>query len=374
MAHFVRDTGDDLNPIHWSNEIFYEHIKSLVVDKGMMGKMGSGRPIVMDRTLEANAGDTKRFTFIPYVSGTRIRGQDTMVTGNENSYNEFSLDVTVDEINIPFARKGKMTEQRTLYDTRKILSKMISTNFAQYNEETIFKVLSGVSFDDDDSATYLGAADATDRVNGDNRCIRANGANDSTEVDEDGSDTAALLSAMTTADKLSPTLIDDAVIMARTANSSSNDTSGSDSNTYKLKPLRITEGNDEVFMLYVSLKAARDLRRNDDWLAHAYSLAERGFEKSPLAKGALGVWNNVIIKSAEHVLECGTAGTEVIARNLLVGADAMLCAWAQTLDYTEELEDHGRRLSVNGQEIRGETKVTFNGVDYGVAQVITASN
>jgi len=372
MAHFVRDTGDGLNPIQWSNKIFYEHIKLLTLDKGVAGPMGSGRPVVMDFSLRGKAGDTIRHTFIPYVEATPIRGQDTMVLGNENSYNEFSLDVTIDEVNIPFARRGKMTEQRTLYDTRKILSKMISTNFSQYNEKQIFKVLSGIDFNDDDSATYLGAADAVDRVQGDNRCIRATGTSDSTEVTEANSNTAQLLSDMAVTDKLSPKLIDDAVIMVRTADSSGNDTAGSATNTYKLKPLRI-EGSEEVFVLYVSLKAARDLRYNDDWLAHAYSLAERGFENSPLAKGALGVWNNVIIKPAEHVLECGSAGDQ-IARNLLVGADACFSAWAQTLDYTEELEDHERRLSVNGSEIRGEKKIAFNGVDCGVAQVITASN
>ena len=373
MAHFVRDAGSDLTPTQHSNNLFFEHLKLMTLGKGMAGKQGSGKPIIMDFTLKANAGDTVRHTFIPYVHADPIRGQEKMILGNENSYDEYKLDVTVDVMNFAFARRGVMTEQRTLYNTRQILSKMIAQNFEQYNEDVIFKVLSGVNFNDDDSGTYLDVTDETDRVSGGNRIIRAAGSNSSTEMTSATSENVALNAAMAGTDTLSPQLIEDAAVMARTGNSALNGATDAVTNTYKLTPIKVGPNNEEVFIMYCSLKAARDLKRQDDWLAHSYALSERGFETSPIAKGALGVWDNVIIKPTERILEFGPDGTQY-ARNLLLGADAAFCGWAQTLDYTEEMEDHDTRLSVNGREIRGEKKVTFNGCDLGVAQIITASN
>jgi hypothetical protein len=166
--------------------------------------------------------------------------------------------------------------------------------------------------------------------------------------------------------------IEDARLVARSADSSSNDTASSATNTYKMQPIRMEDGQ-EVFLLLVSLAAARDLRNSDEFLSHVLSLADRGLENSPLAKGALGVWDNVIIKPSEHIIEFGAAANK-FSRNLLLGADAVFCGWAQTLDYTEQTDDYDRILGVNGTEIRGEKKIKFNGVDMGVLQLISASN
>jgi len=374
MASFVRDSGNSLTPTQHSNLLFKEHVKSLVVDKGMMGKPGSGRPIIMDTTLKANKGDTVKHTFVPYVKAVPLRGQNVTILGNENTFSEFGLDVTVNEVNIPFRKKGKMTDQRVIYNTRQILSEQISRNFAQYNETQIFKVLSGMGFEDDDMTSFTAAGATTDVMTGGNRLVSCAGSNGSSGAQARTlSDNTSRIGNMATTDKLNLRAIEDARLIARTADSSSNDTASTATNTYKMTPIRMNDG-EEVYCLYVSLAAARDLRNSDEFLAHTFSLADRGWENSPLAKGALGVWSNVIIKESEHIIEFGTVGTERYARNLFLGADALLMAWAQTMDYTEELIDHERELSVNGSEIRGEKKVTYNGCDMGVLQLISASN
>jgi len=375
MAEFVRQAGDPLTPTQHSNKLFMEHLKLLTLRKQMMGAQGSGRPFIMDNTLRGKPGERIRHTYIPFVHSNPIVGQDKTIIGNEQKFFEFGLDVEIDEFNFPFKKRGKMTDQRTIYNVRQILSKQIAMSFEQFNEDQLFKVAAGVDYKDFNRTAYLSATNTDDRVNGNNRCFRASGANDSATVTEADSDNAALIAAMATTDTLSPTLIEDAAVNVRTGDSLNNDNSGSApaSNDYKLTPLRVGPDNEEMFILFVSLKAARDLKRNSDWLDHAYNLAERGFTDTPIAKGALGIWDNVIIKPSERILEFGNAGTQY-ARNLLFGADAVFCAWAQTLDYTEELSDYNRQLGVNGCEIRGETKVTFNGVDLGVAQVISASN
>jgi hypothetical protein len=375
MAEFVRQAGDSLTPTQHSNKLFFEHLKLLTLKKELMGTQGSGRPIIMDNTLRGKAGERVRHTYIPFVHADPIVGQDKSVAGNENSFFEFGLDLEIDEFNFAFKKRGKMTDQRTLYNTRQILSKQVSQNFEQFNEDQIFKVASGIGYKDFDRSEYLSATNATARVNGNNRCYIAQGSTSSAVAAQSASDNASLIGTLAVTDLLSPELIEDTAVGVRTGDSLSNDNTGSApaTNDYKLTPLRVGPDNEEVFLLYVSLKAARDLKRNQAWLDHAYSLSERGFETSPIARGALGVWDNVIVKSSERVLEFG-AGSEKYARNLLMGADAVFSGWAQTLDYTEEMEDYNRRLGVNGCEIRGETKVAFNGVDLGVAQVISASN
>jgi hypothetical protein len=373
MASFVRAADSALTPIEHSRNIFKEHLKLFSL-RGMTGKKGSGKSIIMDTTLKGKPGETVRYHFIPHAHTAPLRGQDVTILGNESSINEFSLDLDIDEVIYAFRKRGVMTDQRTIFDVRKELSSQIARHFAQYNEDTVVKVLSGVTYSDDDKTGWEAAGDTNDRVTGANRWIRASGSNSYATVTAANSDNTALDSAIASTDKMSPTLIEQATVMVRTADPTGNDTASTATNTYKMQPLRVGAMNEEVFCALLSLECARDLRFNSDWQNHAFSLADRGFDKSPLAIGALGMWNNVIVKPSERVLKLNGSNSDVYARNLLIGADAILCGWAQTLDYSEELIDHDRELSSAGQEIRGEVKVAFNGVDLGVAQMIASSD
>jgi N4-gp56 family major capsid protein len=372
MASFVRGASSNLTPIEHSRNIFKEHLKLFSL-KGMTGKKGSGQAITMDTTLKGKAGETVRYHFIPHAHTNPLRGQDVTILGNESSIEEFSLDLTIDEVIYAFRKRGVMTDQRTIFDVRKELSNQIARHFAQYNEDTCFKVLSGISYNDDDKTQWELSTDTNDRVSGGDRCIRASGANSYAAVTSANSDNTALVAALATTDKMSPTLLEQSSVMVRTADPSSNDSASAVTNTYKMQPMRIGANNEEVFCAFLSLECSRDLRFNADWQNHAFSLADRGFDKTPIATGALGVWNNIIVKPSERVIKFNDGSGNNYARNLLVGADAMLCGWAQTLDYSEELIDHDRELSSAGQEIRGEIKVAFNGVDLGVAQIVAAS-
>jgi len=354
---FTRETGNELNPIAINRQVFTEHLKLFSL-RGLMGPQGSGAAICVDTELEAESGDTKKFTYIPQALETTdaLKGQDVEILGNEKKVSEFPLSITVDEVNFPLRKRGKMTDQRSVVKYREVHKRQITRAFAQYNEDVIFDVLSGRT------AAYKAAPTTTDAVNGAGRCIRASGSSDYAEVTAANSDETALASAMANTDLMSPQLIEAAVIMAK------------QSGTYKLQPLRVGPDNREFFILFVSLKAAKDLRFNQDWQDHALSVVEAGLgAEDMIATGALGVWDNVIVKKSERIYEFADGG-DMLARNLLVGGDAAVLAWAQTTEMSEEILDHGRVLSSNGSEIRGEVKVTFNDVDMGVAQVITASN
>ncbi len=372
MAHFIRGTGDDANPIQHSKDIFHEHLR-LTSLSGMFGKKGSGKPIIMDTTLKGEDGDTKRCHFVPHTYADPLIGQDVTIRGNESTITEYIQDVVINEVNFAFARKGKMTEQRIVLKTREEFRMQLVNHFRQYNEDAYFKTLSGISATDL-TGTWKLAAQATDRVQGANRCWRANGSANAAAVTAANSDNTALNSAMASTDKFSPQLLDEAVTTLAEM-----DAESTSSISYRLNPIRVGANNEEFYIAFLSPRAARDLRYNPEWQAHAYSLAERGLNGADdlIAKGAMGVWNNVIIKESQHVIRFATSGSHYLSRNLLVGADAMISAWAQTTDYTEETDDHRRILSVAASEIRGETKVAFYGndgattVDLGVAQLIS---
>ena len=366
MAQFIREVDSALTPIQHDLRIFHEHLK-LFSMKGISGPMGSGASIIMDTSLTANVGDKKVFHFVPHAFGDDedpIRGQDAEILGNEKAIDEFSFEVTIDEVNFALRKKGKMTDQRVVFDIGNEQERQIINAFAQYNENTITKILSGVP-SIEKKASYESSTNTTDRVSGAGRIIRASGPQGSKEITAGNSDNTALATggaeAIGVNDTISPKLIEDAVIMAR------------ESGKHKMYPLRVGPNNEEFFILYLSLRAARDLRRHPDWLNYAFSLVERGLSNDMIASGALGVWDNVIVKSSERIVTV-VDGSNKIARNLLLGSDAAVIAWAQTMEFTEEIIDHRRRLSSNGNEIRGEAKVTFDGSDMGVAQVITASN
>ncbi len=355
MAEFIRGTSSSLTPTQHSMEIFKNYLKQMSL-KGLFGAKGSGKPIILDNKLKAQPGDTIRYHYIPQDETAGITGQNATILGNETSLDEYYFDLTVDQEAKAYRKKGKMTDQRIIWKFREETKLQLQNWWASRSEDMLIQALDGRMV----GMTYTYAA-TTDLVTGTGRCIRASTGNGSAAVTAANSDDTALIAAMTVNDKMSCRLIEDAVIMARTAG------------TYKVRPVKVGPNDEEFFILLISLKAARDLRFSADWQNHAYSVIERGIGDDPIATGALGIWDNVIIRSSERILEIGTTGTQY-ARNLLLGADACVLGWVQTLDYTEELIDHKRILSMAADEIRGQTKVTYNSNDAGVVQVITASN
>jgi hypothetical protein len=371
MAEFILGTGSSHTPTQHSNRIFSNYLAQMSLN-GLMGKPGSGMPIIVDNTLKGEVGDTVRYHFIPQVTGEWILGQNATVLGNEESMDEYSMDLTIDQMAKAFRKKGKMTDKRIIWKFRERARLQLQNWWAQRSEDLLVWAMTGL-VSGQPTGTYAAliasmasATATTDLVNGAGRCIKASGANASEELSAANSDNTALYTAgtkaMTAADKMSPRLIEDAVVMAKT------------SGTYKVAPVKVGKNGEEFYKLLVHTRAARDLRFHPDWQARSLSCADRGIGDDPIATGALGVWNNVIVAESERIVRFGVSGTLMLARNLLLGADACVLGWAQTLDYTEELIDHKRILSMAADEIRGQKKLQFNSIDTGVCQVVTAAN
>ncbi len=372
MSEFVREANDpDRTPVQHAQDIYTNTIRKNPFF-ALMGTKDSGASIIVDGTLKSNAGDTVIYHFVPTNEVDPIIGQDVTITGNENTFYEFTTKLKIDEFNHAFKMRGKLTKQRTIFNARKRLTKQIENNWSLTDAKRIVKALSGGTFYESQSS-LTSSTTITDRVNGANRCFEAVGPSDGGNVTEANSDNVALFASVSATDTISPLLIKGASDAAWT------------SSPYKMTPIRLESG-DPVFILYLSFNAARNLTEHPMWQTYAMSIDDMGW-KDAITKSALGVIDSVIIKKSEHIIEV-TDGTRSIARNLLIGGGAAVLGYGEdgTLDYTEQWTDYKREIGVTGTEIRGEAKLSFTDqtlsksndttkdIDYGVAQIVTASD
>lgn len=362
MAYFIRGTGDPRTPLEHERDIFKQYLLGTFFSN-MMGKRNSGKPIIVDDKSfrGTGAGDTKRYHFIPQVYGEGIEGQNKSVTGNEDTIDEFYTDIRVDQVAKAFKTKGKVTNLRAIVPIRSEFKSQLINWYKWRTENDIISALTG--YTTDGVVKLAGAArNTTPLVKGEGRCFRPDYADSkftTVNVSEANSTNAALLRDIVAGDIMNTEILDNLQYLAKSAGK------------YPMKPMRLKNGN-EYYVLVLHPKAAIQLRQDAEWRKRALANYEgcRSLEGDPIATGMMGVWEKIIVKEADYITTASNAaGDKTIARNLLLGADASVIAYAQTTDYTEEWTDYKRIYGVCADEIRGFKKLDFNGVDLNIAQV-----
>lgn len=175
---------------------------------------------------------------------------------------------------------------------------------------------------------------------------------------------------LSSADPFTLDLIDQAVEMA---------TVGSN----KIRPINI--GGQKKYVAYLHPYQVTALRTNSSsgqWLdIQKAALAGGAATKSPIYTGALGEYNNVVLRQSQDVTQgvnssSGVAVTTV-RRAVLLGAQAAAVAYGQKQSgpnkyrWNEELFDHKRRLEVSAWAIYGMRKCQFNSADFGTVTIST---
>jgi N4-gp56 family major capsid protein len=173
--------------------------------------------------------------------------------------------------------------------------------------------------------------------------------------------------SLTSADIFKLDLIDKAVEMAKVANP-------------KIRPVRVNGGNH--YVMYLHPYQVTDLRTNTStgqWLDIQKAAEKRGAD-NPIFSGALGVYNNVILRESEHVtpgVNSSTSATiTTVRRAVLLGAQSCVAAFGMDrgpskYKMVEELFDYQRELGVSVQTIIGMKKTVFNSEDFGTIAVPT---
>ncbi len=179
--------------------------------------------------------------------------------------------------------------------------------------------------------------------------------------------TAANDESLTSADVIDLTLIDKAVEKAKLANP-------------KIRPVRVN--GESVYVVYLHPTQVTSLRTNTStgqWLDIQKAAYQGSRAKNPIFDGSLGMYNNVILREAEHVVQ-GVSSTGVLVPNVrravLLGAQSAVTAFGMKSNpnkykQVEELFDYQRELGVSAQTILGFKKTVFDGSDFGTIVLST---
>jgi N4-gp56 family major capsid protein len=165
--------------------------------------------------------------------------------------------------------------------------------------------------------------------------------------------------------------IDRAVEIAKT---------GGSGNLPKIRPIRIEGG--EHYVIYIHPSQVTSLRAQTSagqWLDIQKAAMQGGeITSNPIFTGALGMYNNVVIRESEQI-PLGVNSTTAAAvantrRAVFMGAQAAGLAFGQNSGenkyrWNEELYDHKRRLEVSAWSIWGLKKFVWNSTDFATITV-----
>jgi len=259
---------------------------------------------------------------------------------------------------------GRMTRKRTLHDLRMIAKKRQSDWWSRVFDELLFIYLSGargVNADYTFPTTYTGfAGNAVEAPDADH--ILYAGA-------------ATSKASLVSTDKMTLTVIDR---LAAKATMMGGGTEGIPS----IQPIMID--GEEHYVLVMSPWQKYDLKRDTGtggWLDLQKAAAAAEGNKSPIFKGGLGMYNNVVLHEAKPVLrftDYGAGGDVAAARALFMGTQAGVVSFGSAgtgmrFDWHEESRDNGNQLVVSTNSIFGVKKCRFNGTDFGCIAVDSAA-
>lgn len=145
-----------------------------------------------------------------------------------------------------------------------------------------------------------------------------------------------------------------------------------------LQPLMIN--GEEKWCVYLHPYQVTDLRTDASTAGNWFDIQKAALQggkvsKNPIYTGALGEYNNIILKQAYDVPQGVNSTTDAAVSNtrraVFLGAQACSMAFGQKytedgFEWVEELFDYQREFGVSAQNIWGMKKNIFNSEDYGV--------
>lgn len=304
----------DQTPELWSTDLLSQAEKQTFWHR-FEGGEGSSMPVVRKDDLTKSAGDTIHTDIALALTGAGITADTSALSGNEEALKFRQTDVTVGELThaVQWTKKASILN---IHDLRSTALRQLSKWLAGKLDDALFNELTGSGTTLPTSAVWY-AGDATD---------------DDTVVDSDNI--------------LTLDVISEVKAYAQT-------------NNY-IEPVRLDDG-EEIFGLVVHPYAALQLKKNSSWQQAQREAGLRGND-NPLFKGALGMWDGVVLYPSTRVpWEDNAAATpNKIARNIFFGANAVSRAFAYYPDWTEEESDYGRKTGVATYTIKGEKLNVFD--------------
>lgn len=357
-----------LTPQIWDDQFFAEYIR----ENQFLPLMGADEAAVIQLKddLERRPGDRVTFAFVGRLVGAGVRGHQVL-RGNEEILNDRSMTIQVLPIRHAVAI-DKWTMQQSAINKRQAAKVGLKNWAVELFRSDIINAMMSVA----PNITFAQATAAqqntwltnnADRVLfGDKRAYTAGTAaaslaNLGTPVP------ATATSPATVTGKMTRATLELAKRMARSAHP-------------RIRPYRNKQGV-EWFIAYLHPLAFRDLRNDPSFRQDLQFAMERG-KDNPLFAGGDLLSDGIIIKEDvefQALTGAGANGTDV-AQSVLLGAQALGCAWAQRTETIEDTYDYGFENGVGVSETRGIDKLRFgngpfdqdNLVDHGVFTMFNA--
>lgn len=350
MAYTSYGVNDNMAVKLWSKRVAWEALKATPIAP----LIGSDENSIITRKDETTKGpgDRVRMTLFMTPTGDGFT-ENQPVEGNAEALTNFSDDLIINELGHAVGVKSQNTidQQRVPFNIRDQGFRGLRDWWSDRMSVTFFNQVCGNTAESDTRYTGLQAASAPTT----NRVLRAG----SQSTDQ----------ALTTADTFTLDLIDKAREKAETGDPPVN-------------PIMI--GGEKMFVMYLHDFQVTSLRTNTStgqWQDIQKAAMTGGqVSKNPIFTNALGQYNNVILRKANHVTlgVHSTTGAAVAntRRAVLLGAQAAYVAFGMKhtggkFRWNEELLDHKRKLEVSAFSIWGLKKCVYNSEDYGVVTIPT---
>lgn len=345
----------------WSRILSHEVKKGLEIAP----LIGIGpNAIIQQKTELKDVGDKVTYGLRARLTGTGVTSSQVL-QGNEESLTTYSDSIIIDEINNAIRVKGKDTidQQRVPFSLREEARMTLSDWYAEQISLGFFVQMCGYTAS---SITYRGSSLTLTSIQkglntvtapSTNRKIFATGSADET------------VQADSTA-KFTLDLVDYAKEKAMTANP-------------KIRPAKVN-GKD-YYVMYLHPYQVTDLKNDTStgmWREIQLAAMQGGkISDNPIFTGAIGVYNNVVLRENEDVttgVHSSTAAEQAnVRRAVLLGAQSGAIAYSSKYSknspykWVEEKFDYGRELGVSAQGLMGLKKIIFNSEDFGSLTVST---
>jgi len=341
----------------WSRKLAVEASKATAIAP-LIGTTANSI-IHMKEELNKDKGDKVTFGLRTQLNGAGVTEGEAL-EGNEESLTTYSDSLYINELAhaVRVKNEGTIDVQRVPFSLRQEAKDGLRDWYADRMSNTFFIQVAGYTAPtiDIEGVTIT----LSSKYQGFNTPVAAS----STRILRAGS--VANDESLTSSHPFTLDLIDKAVEKAKTANP-------------KIRPVRVEGGNH--YVMYIHPYQTTSLRTNTStgqWMDIQKAAEKRGSD-NPIFSGALGVYNNVILREAEHVTQGVSSTTTKVTnarRAVLLGAQAAVCSYGmkftpEKYDMREELFDYQRELGVSAHTVFGMKKTVFNSVDFGVIVVPT---
>jgi N4-gp56 family major capsid protein len=328
--------------------------------------IGSNENSIIQRKteLEDDAGDEVSFDLNMRLRGGMTYG-DSVVEGSEEALTFYQDKVRIDQARKGASAGGKMSRKRTLHNLRQLAKDRSAEYIAEWMDEGLFVYLSGdAGFSAINQDSKFPAAFAGNAVE----------APDADHILFGGAATSK--ATIAAADKMSFALLERVAVKPRMMNAVNPD-------VVKMSP--VTVEGEKRYVVLMSPFQAHSLRTETgdlSWTKVQQALATSEGRKSPITKGGLGLVNGLILHEHENVRrfsDYGAGSNVQAARALLLGRQAGVVAYGQggnkgsRYSWVEKMFDADNQVAVYCGTICGMKKVRYNGKDFGVTAIDTAS-